>query len=157
MRENRRLENLTIEDARIIYRNFSGRQAQFNPAGARNFCVVLPTEELADQLAADGWNVKTRVARDEGEDDMHYIKVSVRFDKFPPNITMLTRKNKIKVDEEMVDELDSAEIIGVDLTINPSCYPAKGTTPAGVKAYLKTMYITVERDELVEKYADYDR
>ena len=35
--------NIVIENARIGFRNFSGKEGQFNPAGRRNFCVFIET------------------------------------------------------------------------------------------------------------------
>lgn len=148
----RRLDDLTIENARIIYRNFSGKGGQYNAEGNRNFCVVIEDPVLAERLAADGWNIKRKPGRDEGDDDWFHMQVSVRFDNIPPKIVLVTKRKKVTMDELMVDSLDYAEISNVDLIIHPSNYTVRGVS--GVKAYLKTMYITIVEDVFADKYAD---
>ena len=50
------MNNITIEDCRIAFRNFAGKEDKFNPKGSRNFALLLDEDE-AEKLAGLGWNV----------------------------------------------------------------------------------------------------
>ena len=148
-----RIPNLSVENARIIFRNFAGKEAKFNPAGRRNFCLLLDNEN-AEIMKEQGWNVKTLAPRDPDAEPQPYIQVKVVFDNFPPNIWLISGGKKTRLDEDTVDSLDYAEIENVDLIVTPYMWDISGKT--GITAYLKTMYVTIAENEFEKKYRDLD-
>lgn len=146
------MNNVIIENARIIFRNFEGKEnGRFNPKGRRNFCVLLD-EDIARSLKAEGWNVRYLKARDEDEPDQAYLQVAVSFGSIPPRIVLISGRGKTNLTEDTVNILDWAELKTVDVVIRPYEWEVNGNT--GVKAYLKTLYVTIEEDEFERKYYD---
>lgn len=148
-----RIPPLTIENARIIYRNFAGAPKTFNAKGLRNFHVVLDPEQ-AKELQRDGWNIKWPKPRDDGEERNPTLKVAVRFENFPPYIVLMTKKVRTELDEDSVALLDSAEIENADLRITGSYYEMDDGKK-GFKAYLNQLFVTISEKDLMAKYSDF--
>lgn len=143
--------NLEIENANIIFRNFSGEENEFNRRGNRNFSILL-SEEDALKLANDGWNVKTYKSNDDAE-TIYHLSVKVSYAKFPPCVWLITKqKRKTLLNERTIGSLDYADILSADIIIRPYNWNVTGKT--GVKAYLKTAYITIQEDRFAAKYAE---
>lgn len=144
-------KQFTLENAHLFWLNFSGREDQYNEAGKKTFCVHL-TDEMADKLVEDGWNVKYTSAKDEGDPDEPFISVHARYDKYPPKIVLITDDGKrTMLDEKTVEILDWANIKQADLMVNGRDWFVNGK--GGVKAYLRSLFVTIEEDFLEKKYA----
>ena len=141
--------NITIEQARIGFKNFTGKEGQYNPVGNRNFCIFLE-DDIAQTLADDGWNIKYLEPRDPEDGKQAYLPVAVAYGKYPPRITMITGGGKSILDEDSVNILDWAEFENVDLIVRPYNWDVNGKQ--GVKAYLHVMYAEIIEDELAKKY-----
>ena len=68
-----------IVDAEIGFRNFAGKESQYNPEGNRNFCVFIDDSEFAHELMNDGWNVRWTKPRNEDDEPRAYMPVKVAF------------------------------------------------------------------------------
>lgn len=135
---------LQIDDARIIYRNFSGEGSKFNREGDRNFSLIIDDPDVADELVAQGWNVKIREPREEGDNPFIHLPVKIKFNDRGPRIYLITGDRRNELDEESVGILDNVDIISVDLDIRPYDWEVNGKT--GRTAYLHSMRVIQEVD-----------
>jgi len=158
-----RLSNgdLEVEGAGIIFKNFSGAPTEFNPAGGkRTFALVLP-RELADDLAEEGWNIRRRPAKDEGDEDMLYTEIVVNMNSmYPPKLHLLFRygdSEKMRLlHEDELFELDENIITDIDLIVHPFAHGRSNSAGSTVKGYLKTLYATqVPAVDFGGKYSKY--
>lgn len=149
-----------IEDATLIFKNFSGEASKYNHIGSRNFCIKIPSLDIADCFIKDvnengiGWNVKVRDPRDENEDPFIFMKVNVKFNEYGPDVYLITNGNMVRLDEESISCLDYVDMAYVDLAIRPSDGEINGKHFRS--AYLKALYVTQNLSGLAAKYADSD-
>ena len=145
--------NVAFEDAQIVLKNFSGKPSEYNRDGKKYFCVVISDPAVAASMKAEGWNIRQFKARDDDEKEPdHYLQVAVSFENIPPKIFLITKNAKTLLDEDSVAVLDYADIVRADLIIRPYDWSVRGET--GRKAYLKTMYVTIEEDQFEDRYRD---
>ena len=143
---------LQIDDARIVYRNFSGLGSKYNREGDRNFAVVIDDEAIADSLVDEGWNVKIKPPREEGDSPFMYLPVKVKFNDRGPNVYLSTGKRTTKLDEESISCLDDVDILSVDLDIRPYDWEVNGKE--GRTAYLQSIKVTQELDRFAGVYTE---
>ena len=147
---NNVVANISVENAKIVFRNFAGKPTKYNPEGSRNFCLLLDND-IAEQLKLDGWNIKYLNPRDPDDAPQAYIQVAVQFKNYPPNIFLISGGKKTKLDEDTVAALDYAEIENIDLIVRPYQWTV-GSGKSGIKAYVKNMYVTIVENEFEKKY-----
>lgn len=143
---------LQIDDARIVYRNFSGIPTKFNREGDRNFAVVIETQEQADALIEEGWNVKIKPPREDGDDTFIYLPVKIKFSDRGPSVYLRSGKAIRKLDEDTVDILDNVDILSVDMDIRP--YDWKVREKTGRAAYLQSINVVQKVDRFAEMYSE---
>jgi hypothetical protein len=153
---------MIIIDAKLLsmpFRNFEGRTSEYNATGEKEFGVVIEDSELAQQMAADNWTVKTITNRDgkdylygikvDGE-DLHWVKIKVKYrdnkgnPTIPPKVLIRTANNEIEYEEDDLRSLDTADLMDVDLRINIRRKTANGKTYT--TGYLNTMKATLLDD-----------
>ena len=140
---------LQIDDARIVYRNFSGTGSKFNREGDRNFAVVIPDQDVADELVNRGWNVKIKPPRDEDDMPFMFLPVKIKFTERGPKVYLQSGDKTIELDEESIDCLDDVDILGVDLDIRPYDWEVNGKQ--GRTAYLQSIHVVQEIDRFAAR------
>lgn len=143
---------LQIDDTRIIYRNFRGEGGKFNREGDRNFAVVIPKQELADELLNRGWNVKIKPPKDEEDSQFMYLPVKVKFNDRGPQVYLRTGDRVNCLDAETISMLDDIDIRSVDLDIRPYDWDVNGKS--GRTAYLQSIEVIQEIDRFAARYAE---
>lgn len=176
------MEQLEIEGAKIVFRNFAGQGTPYNREGSRNFSVVIPNKEAAIAYYNAGWNVsvkgttpedkealrggknfmeKVAILNQRGTDNdaLYHLRCNVNLEsKSPAQIFLIAGKNRkpILMTKETVAQIDVMDIAHCDLVIRP--YHWSTPTGGGITAYLKTMYVVINEDPFAAKYAfdEYD-
>lgn len=148
--------HLQIDDATLVYRNFSGRGDKFNREGNRNFSVRIYDRELADLLVNDvneygvGWNVKIKEPREEGDDPFMHLPVKIKFTGRGPKVYLVSGDRTVELDEESIAMLDDIDIERVDLDIRPYDDAVNGKPFRS--AYLDKLVVVQRVDRFFDRY-----
>lgn len=145
------MDNLKIENARIGFLNFEGREKQYNDAGNKNFCIFFNHED-GERLKAEGWNIRWLKPREDEDEPTGCLQVAVSFKyaRFAPKVVLVTSHGMTDLDDDTVKQLDTAEITKVDLIVRPREWDDHGIKR--IKAYLKVGYFTIMEDDFYDKY-----
>lgn len=147
---------LEIEDARIIFRNFSGVGSKFNREGDRNFAVIIPTEEIKDKLVEAGWNVKIRPPRDVDDSPFMYLPVKIKYNENGrgPAAYVVSGNKPTRLNEDTIGMLDEIDIASVNMDLRPYDWEVNGKV--GRSAYLQSIEVIQNIDRFGAKYVEDD-
>lgn len=143
---------LEIEDARIIYRNFAGVGSKFNREGDRNFAVIIPNQEIADELTEAGWNVKIKPPREEYDEPFMFLPVKIKFNNRGPAAYVVSGDSVTRLNEDTIGMLDEIDIASVDMDLRAYDWDVNGKQ--GRTAYLQAINVIQNIDRFGARYAD---
>jgi hypothetical protein len=148
------VNNINIEGALIIWKNFSGERDKYNP-GKRGFSVVIDDPVMADELSNEGWNVKERPLPEGGDSSEQEwtLPVKLNMNRYT-QVWLIVGNHKNLLDENTVAQLDVVDIVNCDISIRPYEWEMSGRS--GITAYVDSMYVTIRENKFAEKYADLD-
>mgnify|MGYP007012496653 CR=1 FL=1 len=149
--------NLRVDNAAIMFKNFSGKPTNLNPAGGKRTFALVLTKEFGDILKGKGWNVKDRTL-DDGE-TIYYTEIVVNDQStYPPRIYKLSEfmgnKSMVLMNPDQYFKLDQDNLVNIDMDIHP--YTHNRGFDGATKGYLKNMWASVESiNDFGGKYAAY--
>lgn len=157
---SQKIGNLTLEDAKFWGRpNFSGEEDQFRDS-RRKFSVLIPNE-LADDLRALGWNVKTTIPTDEdikaGKEATSGLKVMINFntnssgEETGPDIWLLMGEQREKLTSKTVGILDRSRVLELAMEIRGWEYDPE-EKPGEFSARLVQLVAVIQPNILQGKY-----
>lgn len=153
--------DLKVENAVIFKTNFEGRPTDFVPKGGKRTFLLVLTKDMADVLSEEGWNVKYRSPKVEGDDPLMFTEIIVNMESnWPPKVCLYSgfngRKSANNLNEETITCLDKINIASVDLIIHPRRRKPDGSSPYTVKGYANDIRVVQAPDSnFGDKYAEY--
>lgn len=165
---------LQIDDARMMFPNFEGREEKYNHRGDKNFVLAIDERELYaeevkslmerypyfeledgmmlhDVLMALGWNVRIKPPREEGDSYFITLGVKVKFNDRGPDVYLKSGDNPVlELDEEGAGCLDNMDILSVDMDIRPYDWEINGKE--GRTAYLQSIHVVQRVNRFAQRY-----
>lgn len=151
-----------LEDTKFIFRtNFAGdpgNDAYGNAARRGN--IIIPTEELAREIADLGIDVKAtkpREGEEEGFKPIYFMPIIINYrsevaKERPPKVYLVSNGVRRLLDEESVGSIDRCYVLNVNATVEIT-YLKKYDKYC---AYVQTMYVEqdVDEDPFASRYRD---
>lgn len=159
-RNNGKNTILEFNDARIVYRNFSGAVGKFNVNGERTFSVVigngtldgkeLSSDEICDELEKDGWHIKRKPPVEDGEDPFNTLSIKVKFmEGRNPAIYIDDGEITKQIGEDVIGMIDDLNITSVDMDVRP--YHWEMGSNSGTTAYLQSICVMFQPDRFAKR------
>ena len=141
-----------IKNARILFPNFAGEEQDYNPAGKRNFRLVVD-EALANELQDRGLHVRTREPLNEGDEAQYFVKIGVYRDA---DIRLLSGRVMTALEIDDFDVVDKEfrrghvknREIGLEFHVSVNTKVRNGSP----YARLDTAVVPIGRSRLLEEY-----
>jgi len=152
------VDDLEIANANIKwgFSRFAGQADMYNEEGDHNFVVIIPPEEAA-QLREIGWNVKEKMALEEGDPPENHLQVRISFRKEPPLIYFIKNNRRFSVDHPSeLKQIKRATCENLDVIIQPSFWGPRPDGSHGISAYVKEMYVTIRESRFASQYSDFE-
>lgn len=138
------------------WRNFAGNPTQVKPNNTdRSFNIFL-TDEEANLLRAEGYNVKTRVSENNpSEPALNYLEIFIKYDRrfprFLPRVLQVRPNGApILIPEDLLYQLDTYEIVRAKLKVR--AYDWEYNRKHGRKAMLSKLYVTIYQDDFDKEF-----
>lgn len=141
------------------FRNFSGDPEKGFGSNKRTCCITIPDKAFAEELKAFGWNISILAPRDETEEPKYFLQVKVAFrDKYgnlkneqmQPKIFMVNARNKIRMSEDMIGDIDQQIITSAKARITGAWWEKHSTGEEGVSAYLDSLVYSIREDDFLK-------
>ena len=156
---NYNIKKITIRDAHVRYRNFGGARY------GRELTLQIDDPEIAQEMANDGWPVRTIIPDNPDYDPRYQMRVAISYrdreghlfdenDTRLPHIYMCTRKRQHELNEDTIARLDRAELDKMDLTVRARWWKDENSGEWHIKAFLSRLYATICEDDLDAEYAE---
>lgn len=110
---------IEISNAKILWKNFTGKLGFYNKEGGRDFCLLLSDDASVNFFKQNGYSVAVKSSGVEVGEFIRYLKVKMKFNNGKPIIILKSNNKIIRVDENLVSVLDSIKIKSVDMSIKP--------------------------------------
>ena len=160
MTENKKwINEIKVENARMLYKHFSGEKDDFHNPGQTDFSVIIEDLDYARELEIEGWNIKYPKPNPDidPEEDRRRptLKVNVVFDNIPPKVWIINvddegNERPKQITAETLYLLDTLRFTNIDMIITPYKWTKNGRS--GISAYLSQFYGTVEPRGFEGKY-----